>query len=286
VDADLLTHIPLFADLGAGDLAALSALLERRELPAHRTLFWMGDAADYFGVVQSGRVDVVQPDADGKEVTLSSIGPGGFFGELSLLVGGPRTATVRTAVPSVILALGRKDFLAFLERHPAAAVHMLMELGQRQRDTLQMLRSVKNANRVMDERRSFGQRFASGFAASMGSWTFIIAQTVVYALWIVANELLRLYHRHDEAWDPYPYNLLALVLTAVAGYAAPIIMMSQARQSEQDRVKAELDYQVNVKAHQEVMQLHQKLDRLCGLLERGGDKGRPGGGDESPGRGV
>jgi CRP/FNR family transcriptional regulator, cyclic AMP receptor protein len=268
VDIDLLTRIPLFADLGRDDLAALSALLTRKEVPAHRTLFWAGDTADYFGIVQSGRVDVVQPDAEGKEVKLNSIGPGGFFGELSLLAGGPRTATVRTAADSVFLTLGRKDFLHFLERHPAAAVHMLMELGRRQRDTLQMLRSVKNVNRVMDERLTFGQRFASAFAARMGSWTFIIAQTVVYTLWVIANVFLI----RELEWDPYPFGLLSLVLTAVAGYAAPIIMMSQARQSEKDRVKAELDYQVNVKAHQEVLQLHQKIDRLCGLLEQAGGK--------------
>jgi uncharacterized membrane protein len=271
VDVDLLTHIPLFAELGRDDLTALAALLTRHEFAAHQTLFWIGDRAEYIGVVQSGAVDVVAPDVDGKEVKLNTIGPGGFFGELSLLVGGPRTATIRTAAASIVLTLRRQDFLAFLEKHPAAAIHMLMELGQRQRDMLQRMRSVKNVNEVADSRLTFGQRFAIAFANRMGSWTFFIAQSIVYTLWIIFNVTVA------AVWqfDPYPFGLLSLVLTAVAGYAAPIIMMSQARQSEKDRVRAELDYQINVKAHQEVMQLHQKVDRLATLLEKSSERSVP-----------
>jgi uncharacterized membrane protein len=266
MDVDLIKHIPLFANLGGEDLAALDSLLTRREVAAHQTVFWIGDPGGSVSIVQSGGVEVVQPDEEGREVVLAGIGPGGFFGELSLLDGGPRTATIRTVRPSVFLTLGREDFLRFLQRHPAAAVHMLSEMGKRQRDMLQMLRSVKNVNQVMDERLTYGQRFADAFAARMGSWKFIIAQSVVYVSWIVANALLAATH---WSWDPYPFNLLALVLSAVAGYAAPIIMMSQSRQSEKDRIRAELEYQVNVKAHQEVMQLHQKIDRLAGLVEKG-----------------
>jgi uncharacterized membrane protein len=271
VDVDLLTHIPLFSELSRDDLTALTALLTRHQYAAHQTLFWIGDAAEYIGVVQSGAVDVIAPDADGKEVKLNTIGPGGFFGELSLLVGGPRTATIRAAADSVILTLGRQDFQHFLEKHPSATIHMLMELGQRQRDMLQQMRSVKNVNQVADARLTFGQRFAIAFANRMGSWTFFIGQSVIYTLWIIINVVATAFWQ----WDPYPFNLLSLVLTAVAGYAAPIIMMSQARQSEKDRVRAELDYQVNVKAHQEVMQLHQKVDRLCALLEKAEDPQRP-----------
>jgi CRP/FNR family transcriptional regulator, cyclic AMP receptor protein len=221
----------------------------------------------FFCIVQAGRVEVIQPDEEGKEVTLNAIGPGGFFGELALLDGGPRTATVRTTSASVFLTLGRDDFLKFLEKHPSAAIHVLSELGKRQRDMLQMLRNgVRNANQVMAERVTFGQRFADAFANRMGSWTFLIAQTTLITLWIIVNAVLTA--RHGQ-WDPYPFSLLSLLITGVAGYAAPIILMSQARQSEEDRIRAELEYQVNVKAHHEVMQLHQKIDRLSSLLEQG-----------------
>src|SRR4051794_13061838 len=199
MDIDLLTKIPLFARLSREDLAALDNLLTRKDVPAHQTVFWVGDSGGYVCIVQTGRVEVVRPDEDGREITLNHIGPGGFFGELSLLDGGPRTATVRTTTDSVFLNLGREDFLRFLERHPAAAIHILSELGKRQRNMLRMMHSVKNANRVMQKRLTAGQRFADAFAARMGSWTFIIAQTAVYALWIIANELLSRVH---EEWDP------------------------------------------------------------------------------------
>jgi uncharacterized membrane protein len=263
MDIDLLSRIPLFAQLSRDDLSALSNFLSHRAAPAHQTICWIGESGDDFTIVQSGKVEVVQPDESGKEISLGAIGPGGFFGELSLLDGGPRTATVRTTKDSVLLTLGRNDFLNFLERHPLASVHILCELGKRQRDMMQMLRSVKNVNEMMAERTTVGRRFADVFAATMGSWPFIIGQTIVYTLWIVANIVLVEWAK----WDPYPFNLMSLVLAAVAGYAAPIIMMSQARQSAQDHIRADLEYQVNVKAHLEVMQLHRKIDRLTELLE-------------------
>ncbi len=265
MDIELLKTIPLFAHLSPTDIAALQELLVRKEVPAHQTVCWIGERGTEMSILQSGKVDVVQPDEQGKEMILNTIGPGGFFGELSLLDGGPRTATVRTAAHCVLLSLGREAFLHFLVKHPSAAIHMLSELGKRHRDMLQMLRSVKNVNEVMEVRQTFAQRFADAFAAQMGSWKFIIGQSIIYLCWIILNVALV---GRPEDWDPYPFNLLSLVLTAVAGYAAPIIMMSQARQAEKDRIKAELEYQVNVKAHLEVMALHQKIDALTALVRQ------------------
>lgn len=270
MDIELLKNIPLFAHLSQKDLTTLQQLLVRKEVPAHQTVCWIGENGTEMSILQSGKVEVVQPDEQGKEMILNSIGPGGFFGEISLLDGGPRTATVRTAAHCVLLNLDRNAFAQFLVKHPTAAIHMLSELGKRQRDMMQMLRSVKNVNEVMQVRQTFAQRFADAFASQMGSWKFIIAQSVIYLCWIILNVVLV---GRPEDWDPYPFNLLSLVLAAVAGYAAPIIMMSQARQAEKDRIKAELEYQVNVKAHMEVMALHQKIDELKATLRRAPPEG-------------
>jgi uncharacterized membrane protein len=263
MDIELLKNIPLFSQLSREDIATLRELLVRKEVPAHQTVCWIGENGTEMSILQSGKVDVVQPDERGKEIVLSQIGPGGFFGELSLLDGGPRTATVRTAAPCVLLNLDRRAFQHFLEKHPGAAVHVLTELAARMRNMMQMLRSVKNINEEIAVRQTFAQRFADSIAKGMGSWKFIIGQTCIYVCWIIVNVILR---GRPEDWDPYPFNLLSLVLTAVAGYAAPIIMMSQSRQAEKDRIKAELEYQVNVKAHVEVMALHQKIDALTEML--------------------
>ncbi|MBY0528239.1 MAG: DUF1003 domain-containing protein [Gemmataceae bacterium] len=265
MELDLLAKIPLIAKLSRDDLAALAGLLTRREVAAHQTVCWIGERGDDFYIVQSGSVQIVQPDAAGKEVSVSTIGPGGFFGEISLLDGGPRTATVRTASACVLLTLGRDYFLRFVEKHPSAAIHMLAELGRRHRELLEMLRGVQNENTVMEQRLTTGQRFADVLARRIGSWKFIIVQSVVFAAWVIANGLLM---ERNGQWDPYPFCLLSLIVGAVSVYAGPIIMMSQSRQSEKDRVRAELEYHVNVKAQYEVMQLHRKIDRLASLVAR------------------
>jgi uncharacterized membrane protein len=269
MDTDLLTQVPLFADLGPDDRTALSALLGHREVSANQVVCWIGESGTDFYIVQHGEVEVVQPDDDGKEQVLNHIGPGGFFGELSLLDGGPRTATVRTRVDSRFVTLTRDAFLKFVMKHPAAVVHMLSEMGKRQRAMLEMIRSVPNANAVMAERQSFGHRLADVFTQRMGSWTYIVVQVLVLILWVILNI------HADEGWDPYPFSLFGLMLTAVSGFAAPLIMMSQSRQSEKDRIRAELEYQVNVKAHHELMQLHRKIDQLTDLIaKQAGGEGR------------
>ena len=102
-----------------------------------------------------------------------------------------------------------------------------------------------------------GQRIADTVAATMGSWRFIIIQTTILALWLVLN--ITAWIRH---WDPYPFILLNLALSFQAAYAAPFILMSQNRQQDIDRRKAEEDYKVNIKAELEIELLHQKLDEL------------------------
>jgi uncharacterized membrane protein len=265
MEIDLLAKIPLMAKLTRDDLAALAILLTHKQVPAHQTVCWIGEHGDDFYIVQAGHVEVVQPDETGKEVAVSKLGPGGFFGEISLLDGGPRTATVRTTSDCILLTLGRDQFLRFVEKHPSAAVHMLAELGRRHREVLEMLRGVQNANAVMEKRMTTGQRIADAIARLMGSWTFIIIVSFVCVAWVLLNAILI---HNPQGWDPYPFSLLSLMAGAVSVYAGPIIMMSQYRQSEKDRIRAELEYQVNVKAHYEVMQLHQKLDRLVSLMTK------------------
>ena len=272
MDVDLLKKIPLFAKLSDEEVRAAAKLLRREEVPANRAIFYVGERGSSFMILASGRVAIVQPDEDGKEMVIDTSGPGSFFGELSLLDGGPRTATVRTMADSVVLMLGREDFLRFLRAHPDFAIHLMEEMGRRQRGMLEMLRGTKNANQEMDERLTLGQRVASAFSSAMGSWPFVIVQSVLCALWIAANVL------SDAArqWDPYPFALLGLVQTTMAWYAASIILMAQARQGQKDRIRADLEYQVNVKAHHEVMLLHQKLDGISKLLEKGQDAGADG----------
>jgi uncharacterized membrane protein len=116
---------------------------------------------------------------------------------------------------------------------------------------------ARNVEREFAERRSLGERVSDRIAAVMGSWRFIIFQSITLAIWVALNLAAVINH-----WDPYPFILLNLALSFQAAYAAPIIMMSQNRQAEKDRLQSKSDYEVNLKAEMEIMQLHEKFNEL------------------------
>ncbi len=263
VNIDLLRAIPLFAKMTDAELTELAKLLRGKTLEANQTLFWMGDAGDDFFIIHSGRVEISQIGEDGKENIVAILNAGHFFGELALLDGGRRSATARTKSATELLALSRGDFEKFILAHAAAAWHILVVLGQRQRETLDKLRGIKNANEVIEEKSSRWERFADFIASSMTTPYFILIQICIIIVWILINHFER-----DNAFDAYPYALLALILGIEAIILTAFILVSQGRQSERDHLRSDLDYQVNVKAHLEVMQLHQKLDKIADVLKR------------------
>jgi len=128
----------------------------------------------------------------------------------------------------------------------------------------------KTWHRLDLENRTVGQRLADNVANGMGSWRFIIYQTVIVILWMVLNFIAFTFH-----WDPYPFILLNLLFSTQAAYAAPIIMMAQNRQSDRDRVQAQADYETNLEAKKEIEQLQirlnnievDKLDKIIRMLE-------------------
>ncbi len=258
---DVLAHIPIFAQLAPTQRAELALLLKERSYPANQPVFWLGEKGDDFYIVHSGKVSVSAPDESGKEVMLATLGSGHFFGEISLLDGGPRTATIRAINDTTLLALQRADFLKFLESHPSAAIHMLTILGQRQRDTLEKMRGIRNVNEAVEESRTRWQVVAEYIANMTATQWFVMFNILFSAIWVV-------YNLYCEKWmgrkpfDEAPFGLLGFIITVEALFISLFVLISQAHQGVRDRIRADLDYQVNLKAHQEVMQLHQKVDRL------------------------
>ena len=267
MDQDLLANIPLFAKLNPAELAELSGLLKEQKVENQQPVFWIGDEGADFYLVQVGRVAVCYPDELGHEITIAVLAAGDFFGEISLLDGGPRTATVRADGDVQLLSLSRHDFLEFLKRNPSAGIHILTVLGQRQREMLEKLRGVKNVNEVMEERTTRWQKIADVIAAVSASQAFVIFHIILFAGWMVVNKVIG-----EKAFDPFPYNLLTMVVSLEAIFLSIFVLVSQNRAGEKDRIRADLDYQVNLKAHLEVMQLHRKIDRIeqaVGALSEG-----------------
>jgi uncharacterized membrane protein len=192
-------------------------------------------------------------DEDGKEVTLAELVPGDFFGEMSVLDGGERSASASVSADALLHRLTRADFEEFLLTHPQAALEVIRGITTRLRQTnlLVSQRVSRNVNDEMATRLTTGQRIADRVAAFGGSWTFIFLFGGILVVWMALNTfiLAHIGKAPDGAqWDPYPYILLNLVLSTLAALQAPVIMMSQNRAAEKDRLAAELDYHVNLKS--------------------------------------
>jgi CRP/FNR family transcriptional regulator, cyclic AMP receptor protein len=261
MDIDLFSAIPLFADLTPSEREDLGRLLQPLRFDAHHAVFWIGEPGDEFFIIESGQVVICYPDEHGEEKTLAVLGPGHFFGELSLLDGGRRTATARAQTESRLLSLGREAFHDFLKKHPISAIHILSTIGRRQRDSLDKLRGIKNANEVVEEQRTPVQRMAERVSAIITSGPFVILNTGFFLIWILVNTLR---HPTKINWhdDPPTFFTLGFLITLEAIILSMFVLNSQKRQAKRDAIKADLDYQINRKAHLEITQLHEKLDRL------------------------
>ena len=262
LDPQVLRERSVFQLLDDAEMAELSAHVDEASFAAGETVFAAGHPGGGMHVVLSGRVEVSITDADDERVVLQEVGKGGIFGELSLFDGEPRSATVTALEPTRTSVIDREDLLRLFARHPAAAIDVLTVMGSRlrQTDLMLSLRASRNANEVLEEKATFGERVADGVARFGGSWYFIFAFAAILVSWVALNTLILVAHK--EPFDPYPFILLNLFLSMLAAIQAPVIMMSQNRQDSKDRVRSELDYQVNLKAELGVARLLEKFDRL------------------------
>ena len=259
-ELNMLGEVPLFALLDQRERKTLAKLLNSRTFSKGDTVFSYGDAGDALYLIRHGRVEVFVENTEGEKILLAENEAGDLFGEISLLDGGSRTASVVAVEDTECLTLDRDNLLKFITQHPHAALDLLTVMGRRLRSTDELLRThvSRNVNEEEEERLTFGERIADRVATFGGSWTFIILFGFILASWMAVNAYLLAAH----PFDPYPFILLNLGLSALAALQAPVIMMSQNRQATKDRLKADLDYQVNLKAELEVAQLHGKIDRI------------------------
>jgi CRP/FNR family transcriptional regulator, cyclic AMP receptor protein len=261
VSAEFLSKIPIFENLSPADHDTLADLWHKRDLKESEVLFHVGDKGDAMYVIQKGVIDIRVPlQGPKKEMTVSVLHEGEFFGELSIIDGLPRTATAIAGETTELLEMKRSEFMKFLMDRPAVAISMVSIIGKRLRDTNELVQSLasKNVNEEMDERLSVGDRLADKIAEFGGSWAFIIMFLVSLVAWISLNSIQLWFKPFDE----YPFIFLNLILSCISAIQAPLIMMSQNRAQKKDRLRAELDYQVNLKSELMLQQLHAKIDEL------------------------
>ncbi|MCC7032003.1 MAG: DUF1003 domain-containing protein [Acidobacteria bacterium] len=258
-----LSRIPLFARLDAAGNEALLALMTRQSVEAGEPVFWFGDRGDTLYIVEDGRAEVTAPDARGGHVRLDTLGPGGVFGELGLIDGGPRSATVRALTDCSLLALPREPFHAFLRQRPDVAIDMLQVLGARLRASTATIRGLPNPNQVIAEAATRWQRVSDVVATVAASHAFTLTHIAWFGTWIGLNTVAAAgWLPAGLGFDPYPFGLLTLIVSLEAIFLSIFVLVSQNRQSERDRIRTDLDYQVNVKAHVEIVGIAERLARI------------------------
>ena len=256
-DPAFLAEVPLFRLLDEEERTALAARLELLHVAAGDVLFNFGDPGDRMFIVRQGQVEIVAEDLTGQKIILETVGPGGQFGELALFDGGARTATAKAAEDSEILCLDHESLLDFLRRHPEAGIDMLAIMARRIRETNTRLRQLasRNVNEAMDEKLTPLQRTVDWIAAFSGSVLFLVIHVAWFGAWIGINQWL-------YPFDPFPFGLLTMVVSLEAIMLSVLVLLSQNRQAAKDRIRSDVEYDVNLKAELEVAQLHQKVDRL------------------------
>ena len=258
-DRNELKHVPLFALLDDDEAAVLASQVELKRFAPRQRIYKIGDTTGQAYVMISGRVRVTTVDEDHQEVVVDEPGHGEFFGFASMLEKTPHQTDAIALEETACLEVSREDIAVLLQRKPHAGMDMLTVLGKQfhASQKLVRVRAGRHPNEIIEKESTLGERIADSVAQFGGSWTFIILFAVLSAAYIAVNVYLG-----KSAWDPYPYILLNLFLSLLAAIQAPVIMMSQNRQDTKDRLRGELDYDVNRRAASDIQGLSRKLNLL------------------------
>jgi uncharacterized membrane protein len=257
---DFLANITMFELLDEDDRIALAAEVDELVIPAGQTLFQAGDPGDSLFIVRVGEVELFIKDTAGQRITLTTAEAGDMFGELAMLDSGPRTATALALTDSEVLVLDRGDLVLLFKRKPEAALHMLAALSglTRKADELLRTRVSRNLNEEMEVHSTTLLRIADWIAWFSGSMPFLILNGGWFIIWISLNTL----PLGVRAFDPYPFGLLTMIVSLEAIFLSCFVLISQNRQAQKDKVRADIEYEVNIKAELEVAHLHEKTDRM------------------------
>lgn len=261
--SEMLADVPFFALLDDQERALLAERLDVVTVPAGQAMFSIGDPGDSLFVVRSGKVELFFKNDTGDKIVVQTATAGDFFGELSLLDGGARTATAWVLETTEALVVDRGDLEEFLRLRPAAALDLLAAIARRLRETSVLLRhsASRNVNQEEEDHRTKVMKVADWISEFSGSLPFLFIHCAVFAVWILFNVgVIR--RTSVGGWDPFPFGLLTMVVSLEAIILSVFVLLSQNRQVARDRVRNDIEYAVNLNAELEVAHLHEKFDTL------------------------
>jgi uncharacterized membrane protein len=262
-EADLLKEVPLFTLLDDHERAELAAQLDVVHFNAGEIVFNYGDPGESIYVISAGEVETFMKNDTGERVVIEVASRGDFFGELSMLDQGTRSVSVVATQETDALKLARGDLEKFLQLRPQAAMDLLAAMGRRHRETLELLRhtATRNVNEEHEDTRTMVQKSADWIAEFAGSIPFLLIHVALFAFWLTVNWV---HVPGIPQFDPYPFGFLTLAVSLEAIFLSVFVLLSQNRQAAKDRVHADIEYDVNLKAELEIAHLHEKMDRLTG----------------------
>lgn len=274
-EESLLADVPLFQTLDPAERATLAAAMHLRDFPAGGRIFRRGDPGAALYVIAQGSVEISVDTTTGSRVLLGQLGPGDFFGELSLLDGRERTADALATAATRTVEIDRAALEALFRKHPAAALDVLNVIGRRLREADRLLQSQSSVspNREVEQRRTPVQRVAEWLAEFSGSIPFLVIHVGLFLVWIVVNVNLL---PRVPPFDPFPFGFLTMAVSLESIFLSCFVLIAQNRQAAGDRIRSDVEYAANIKAGLEVTQLHAKVDTLyaetmarLATLERG-----------------
>lgn len=262
-----LAEVELFKLLDEVDLETLAEVVDAQPLKANEILFHTGEPGNALFIVKSGEVELFIKDTAGQKIVLTNAGEMDMFGELSMLDNKPRSATAMALLDTELLVVEREDLLFLFQKNPETALHMMAAMSGmlRKADQLLMTRVSRNVNEEMEEKISPLQKFSDWIAWFSGSMQFLFFNLLLFLIWIVINvKVLRI-----SPFDPFPFGFLTMITSLESIFLSCFVLISQNRQGEKDRVRSDIEYDVNIKAELEVAHLHEKADRIYEqMLER------------------
>ena len=263
-NSDELSQIKLFELLDEEELGELAAVIDAASLNSQQILFNAGDLGESLYIVRSGAVELFIKDNTGQKIVLKVAEEGDIFGEISMLDNRPRSASAIATEPTELFALDRDDLLLLFQKKPDAALNMLAAMSEmlRQTDNLLRTRVSRNVNEEMEEKLSILQKVADWIAWFSGSMQFLIINALIFILWIAVN----IFPFGIEQFDPFPFGLLTMIVSLEAIFLSCFVLIAQNRQSEKDHIRSDIEYEVNIKAELEIINLHEKTDRIQELM--------------------
>jgi uncharacterized membrane protein len=260
-ETKLLGEALLFQLLTPAERETLATELESVQFTAGQIVFEYGDPGDSLYVICAGQAEVFVEDATGRRVVLEAAGPGEVLGELSFLDNRSRSATVVATSEVKALRMDRPRLEHFLQQHPHATMALLTAVARRLRQTTELLRRTasRNVNEEQEDRRTGVQKMADWIAEFSGSVPFLVLHGVWFIVWIGIN--LK-WFPPIPVFDPYPFGLLTMVVSLEAIFLSVFVLLSQNRQAAKDRIRSDIEYEVNLKAEMEIAHLHEKVDRF------------------------